>query len=297
MSSCLHKVNNLFFFVIRAKRLKIKPFGRLSRSISIGCIPLGLNISDLPFEWYDLLIVILIIFTLYQLGKRRTQFIKLIIEDYPYLKVYEKKILFISRLFLSFLILFIVSYIIGDLFFNITNNFLVTISINNESVKFIKVIKYFLVLILKPLLIYINYRLHGIKSWRLWIVLFSSIFFVSFLIISFSNYWNLTIYQEISAFFITLSLSLVSLSNFGELGVCNMVPKRSSYDISSKNENLNESKSQKDNYNSEKNNNNIDKDKKSTKSENKRKVGGNNFEDKKAKKRILKTDGTNKSKK
>jgi len=92
------------------------------------------------------------------------QFLKMIIEDYPNLKVKEKKILFIGKLFLSFLILLIVSFILGDLFFNITKYFFVAININNESIKFIKVIKYFLVLILKPLLIYINYGLHGVKS-------------------------------------------------------------------------------------------------------------------------------------
>jgi len=92
------------------------------------------------------------------------QFLKMIVEDYPRLKVKEVKILFISRLFLSFLILLTVSFIIGDLFFDITKYFLAVININDESIKFIKTIKYFLMVILKPLLIYINYRLHGIKS-------------------------------------------------------------------------------------------------------------------------------------
>lgn len=142
--------------------------------------------------------------------------------------------------------------------------------------------------ILKPLLIYINYRLHGIKSWRFWrfwLTIVSAIFFVSFLIISFSSYLNLTIYQEISAFIITLSLSLVSLSNFWDLGVCNMVPKGSTHDISSKNENIGESKSksQKDNLNSDKNKSNSNKNQNDSKSGNKRKVGENDLDDKNTK--------------
>jgi len=218
------------------------------------------------------------------------QFLKMIVEDYPRLKVKEVKILFISRLFLSFLILLTVSFIIGDLFFDITKYFLAVININDESIKFIKTIKYFLMVILKPLLIYINYRLHGIKSWKFWITIISAIFFVSFLIISFSSYWNLTIYQEISAFIITLSISLVSLSNFGDLGVCNMVPKGSTHDISSKNENIGESKSQKDNSNSDKNKSNYNKNQNDSKSGNKRKVEVGDLDDKNTKKRIRKNN-------
>jgi len=213
------------------------------------------------------------------------QFLKMIIEDYPNLKVKEKKILFIGKLFLSFLILLIVSFILGDLFFNITKYFFVAININNESIKFIKVIKYFLVLILKPLLIYINYGLHGVKSWRFWITIISSIFFVSFLIISFSSYWNLTIHQEIFAFIITFSLFLVSLFHFEYWGVCSMVPKGSTFDISSKNENIEESQSQKDNY--DKDNRYSNKNINELEGGYKRKVGGNDLDDKNYKKRIL----------
>ena len=92
------------------------------------------------------------------------QFTKMIIEDYPRLKVKEKNILFMSRLFFTFLILLIVLFIIGDLFFDITRYFFAIMDINNEPLKYIKIIKYFLVLILKPLLILINYRSHGVKS-------------------------------------------------------------------------------------------------------------------------------------
>lgn len=84
-------------------------------------------------------------------------------------------------------------------------------------------------------------------------------------------------YQEISAFRITLLLSLVSLSGFGDLGICNMIPKGSTQDITSKNENLGEKKSQIDN--SDKDN------KKDSKGGNKRKIEGSNL-DKNPKKRI-----------
>lgn len=234
--------------------------------------------SELPFEWYDLLIIILIIFTLYQLGKRMNQFIKMIIEDYPSLKVKEKNILFMSRLSFSFLILLIVSFIIGDLFFDITRYFFAIMDINNEPLKYIKVIKYLLVLILKPLLIVINYRLHGVNSWRFWLTIISSIFFVNFLMISFSGCWNLTIYQEISAFIITLFLSLVSLTSFGELGICNMVPSTSTHNISSKGENLGEGKDQKDNS---------DKDKNNPNNGNKRKGIEDNLDNKKPRKKMV----------
>lgn len=232
--------------------------------------------SELPFEWYDLLIIVLIIFTLYQLGKRMNQFTKMIIEDYPRLKVKEKNILFMSRLFFSFLILLIVLFIIGDLFFDITRYFFAIMDINNEPLKYIKIIKYFLVLILKPLLILINYRSHGVKSWRFWVTIISSIFFVNFLMISFSGHWNLTIYQEISAFIITLFLSLVSLTSFGELGICNMVP--STQNIPAKDENLGKGKNQKDNSDEDKNNSN---------NGNKRKDIEDNLDDNKPRKKIV----------
>lgn len=196
------------------------------RGISLGksCLPLGLNISELPFEWYDIIIILLLIFTTYQLYKRTGQVVKLVIKDYPHLKDKEKKILLIARIFVSLLVFTIVLFIIEDLFFDVGNFFLVPMKINTEWIKSIKVIKYILVLFLKPLLIYINYRLHGVHSWRFWLTILSALFFVSFLIVFFSNYWNITIFQEVLAFIVTLSLGSISL---GGINICNVIRKGS----------------------------------------------------------------------
>jgi len=199
------------------------------RNINLGrsCLPIGLdrlNISELPFEWYDIIIIILLLLTTYQLYKRTGQVVKLVVNDYPRLKEKEKKILYIARAFVFLLVFTIVLFIIEDLFYDLNNFFFVPMKINNEWMKWIKIIKYILVLFLKPLLIYINYRIHGIHSWRFWLTIISSIFFISFLIIFFSNYWKFTIFQEVMAFIVTFSLTSISL---GGIDICNMVPRGS----------------------------------------------------------------------
>jgi len=69
-----------------------------------------------------------------------------------------------------------------------------------------------------------------------------------------------------------------------------MVPKGSTHDISSKNENIGESKSQKDNSNSDKNKSNYNKNQNDYKSGNKRKVEVGDLDDKNTKKRIRKNN-------
>jgi len=64
-----------------------------------------------------------------------------------------------------------------------------------------------------------------------------------------------------------------------------MVPKGSTFDISSKNENIEESQSQKDNY--DKDNRYSNKNINELEGGYKRKVGGNDLDDKNYKKRIL----------
>lgn len=246
---------------------------RINIRINKNCIPfgLGLNFTELPFESYDLLIVILIFFTIYQLYKRMNQIIKIVTDRNPQLKEEEKKIMFYSRLILTFLVSFVLLFIIGDLFYDFSHYFFVQMGMKDNSIKLLKVIKYLLLLILKPLLIYINYLLHGLKSLRFWITIGSALFFIIFLIISFSSYLNITIFQETFAFIFTLSLSLVSLSSLGELGSCNMMAKGSKLvnDITSEFEEED-----------------VNKDKKNSKGRNTRRARRSNHENSIFKKRI-----------
>jgi hypothetical protein len=134
----------------------------------------------IAYQWW--IVPILMVFLLYKIYKSRDPFTKIIIEDFPSIGSRENALNYFNKVYwfifaLCFFILII------DIIFDL--NCYLPLFENNDgkSVNFLTPIKWLLALMLKLILTYINYRTHGLNSWKFIFSAFSLLIFIGLLII------------------------------------------------------------------------------------------------------------------
>jgi hypothetical protein len=186
------------------------------------------------FEFLNILWIGWIVFILYQIGLKIDQFIILLINDHPNLKNKKKNILLFGKLTYSFLVLFTVSLIIGDIFYDLSSVILATSITASKSNKIIIIVKCFLVFILKSLLIFIDYKLSGLKSRRFIFTLISLIIFITFTFLIYSDCLSLSeTYKVCTIITSAFILDWLGIPNLMNPAICNVIPEISKRDIPS----------------------------------------------------------------
>jgi len=170
-------INNIKFYM---NKVNFKGSNKISCFMSLS---INSNTSWVSFELWNILVIGWILFLLYQIGSKRKQFIKILIEDHPNLKKRKKNIILFSKLTYSSLVLLTVSLIIGDLWYDLSNLIFVTNKTASHPMNILYIVKGSLVLILKCLLIGIYYKMTGFDSWKFRLALLSLITFITWTIL------------------------------------------------------------------------------------------------------------------
>ena len=141
-----------------------------------------------------------------------------------------------GKLTFSFLVIFTVSLIIGDIY-----DLMPTSITDNESNKIRLIVKWFLVFILKSLLISIEYKLSGLKSRWFIFRLISLIIFITFTILIYSGCLSLSeIYKVCTILTSAFILDWLGIPNFKNPCICTVLPDISKSNMASNDHNRSE---------------------------------------------------------
>lgn len=198
------------------------------------CMPLstGSETTWVSIEYLNILWIGWIVFILYQIGIRIDQFIIILINDHPNLINNKKNILLFGKLTFSILILFTVSLIIGDIWYDLSSVIMPASITASKSNKIISIVKCFLVFILKSLLIFIDYKLSGLKSRKFIFTLISLILFITFTILIYSDCLSLSeVYKVCTILTSAFILDWLGIPNITNPCISTVLPDISNSDI------------------------------------------------------------------